>query len=60
MIVALHKSKQPKHGGSILGRERLERARVDGFSERYFRRQFMMGTKLFKQIAKSVKLHEHD
>jgi hypothetical protein len=30
MILALHNNKQPKHGGSVFGRERLWRARVDG------------------------------
>jgi hypothetical protein len=72
MILALHKNKRPKHGGSVFGRERLRRARVDGhnrlmlnyfaespvYPERYFRRRFRMGTELFKYIAESMKLHD--
>jgi hypothetical protein len=60
--------KRPKHGGSVIGRERLWRERLEGhaklmrsyfiknaiFPERYFRRRFRMSTRLFKGIAESV------
>jgi hypothetical protein len=60
--------KRPKHGGSVMGRQRLWRERVEGhkklmrnyfvenptYPERYFRRRFRMSTRLFKSIAESV------
>jgi hypothetical protein len=59
---------RPKNGGSVMGRQRLWRERVEGhkklmrnyfvenhtYPERYFRRQFRMSTRLFKSIAESV------
>lgn len=72
IILAVHKSKRPKHGGSVSGREKLWRERIDAhnwfmrsyfvenpiYPKRYFRRRFRMGTKLFAHIAKSVKKYD--
>ena len=70
MIMALHhnRNKRPKHGGSVLGREKLWRERIEGhnklmrhyfveqpiYLERYFRRRFRMGLGLFRHIAEEV------
>jgi hypothetical protein len=70
LIVALHKNKWLKHDRSIIGRERLRRAGVDGKNwlmidyyvekpvspERYCCRRFRMRTGLFQHIAECVKL----
>jgi hypothetical protein len=71
MILALHKNKRPNHGGSIFGRDRLWRARLDGqnwltlnyfadspaYPERFLRHRPQLETDLLKHIVESVKLH---
>jgi hypothetical protein len=54
MILALHKSIWPKHGGSVFGRERLRWAMIDGHNQlmhNYF-------ADSVKHIAESVKFHD--
>ena len=72
MILAMHINKKPKHGGSVMGRQKIWRDRIDAhnrlirhyfadppvYPESYFRRQFRMSTELFRHIA--AKLMSHD
>jgi hypothetical protein len=71
LIFALHNNKWVKHGSSVIGHEKLWRARVDGknwlminyfvekpvYPERYCCRRFRMRTELFQHITECVKLH---
>ena len=68
MLLAVHLNKKPKLGGSVVGRQRLWRERIEGhnklmrmyfcenptYPERYFRRRFRMRISLFDKIAKGV------
>jgi hypothetical protein len=68
MLLTWRANKKPKIGGSVFGRQKLWRERIDGhnklmrmyfnddatFPESYFRRRFRMSIGLFKQIAKEV------
>ena len=72
MILAMHINKKPKHGGSVMGRQKIWRDMIDAhnrlmrhyfadnpvYPESYFRRWFRMSTKLFRRIAE--KLTNHD
>jgi hypothetical protein len=72
MLVAMHKGKKPKHGGSVYGRAFIRRERVEAhkwlmrnyfgsppvFPERYFRRRFRISKDLFIHICNSVKQHD--
>jgi hypothetical protein len=72
MLVAMHKGKKPKHGGSVYGHAFIRRERVEArkrltrnyfgsppvFPERYFRRWFRMSKDLFIHICNSVKQHD--
>jgi hypothetical protein len=67
-ILALRANKRPKHDGSIFGRQKLRRERIDGhnklmrryfvdhpiYPENYFRRCFRMIIKLFETICECV------
>ena len=71
MLVAMHKRKKPKHGGSVYGRAFIRRERIDAhkrlvrnyfasslvFPENYFRRRFRMSKDLFFRICNEVKRH---
>lgn len=71
MLVAMHKRKKPKHGGSVHGRTFIRRKRIDAhkrlvrnyfasspvFPENYFRHRFRMSKGLFFRICNSVKQH---
>jgi hypothetical protein len=68
MVLAWRANKKPKIGGSVFGRQKLWRERIEGhnklmrmyfnddatFPESYFRRRFRMSTGLFKRIAEEV------
>jgi hypothetical protein len=68
MLLAWRANKKPKIGGSVFGREKLWRERIEGhnklmrmyfkddptFPESYFRRCFWMSIGLFKQIVEEV------
>jgi hypothetical protein len=68
MLLAWRANKKPKIGGSVFGRQKLWRERIEGhnklmrmyfnddatFPESYFRRRFQMSIGLFKQIAEEV------
>jgi hypothetical protein len=68
ILLSLHANKRPKHGGSVFGRQKLWRERIEGhnklmrsyfaenptFPESYFRRRFRMSIRLFKHICESV------
>ncbi|KAI4973986.1 hypothetical protein ZWY2020_041767 [Hordeum vulgare] len=72
MIIAMHINKKPKHGGSVMGREKIWRDRIDAhnklmknyfvenptYPESYFRRRFRMSTDLFKHIAEKLASHD--
>jgi len=72
MLVAMHKGKKRKHGGSVYGRAFIRRERVGAhkrlmrnyfgsspvFPEKYFRRRFRMSKDLFIHICNSVKQHD--
>jgi hypothetical protein len=66
--LAWRANKKPKIGGSVFGRQKLWRERIEGhnklmrmyfkddatFPESYFRRRFRMSIGLFKKIAEEV------
>ena len=68
MLLAWRANKKPKIGGSVFGRKKLWRERIEGhnklmrmyfnddatFPESYFRRRFRMSKDLFKKIAGKV------
>jgi hypothetical protein len=68
MLLAYRAVKKPKIGGSVFGRQKLWRERIEGheklmrsyfnenliFPENYFRRRFRMSINLFKHIATEV------
>ena len=68
MLLAWRANKKPKIGGSVFGRQKLWRERIEGhnklmrmyfnddatFPESYFRRRFRMSKDLFKKIAGKV------
>ena len=72
MILAIRATKKRKHGGSVVGRVRLRRERMEAherlmrhyfvehpiYSESYFRRCFRMGINLFKHIAENLERHD--
>jgi hypothetical protein len=72
LILALHKNKRPKQGGSVISRETLRRARIDGhnwlmrnffflnlvISSDSFDAGFGIGSELFQHITECVKLHD--
>jgi hypothetical protein len=72
MLLAWRANKKPKIGGSVFGRQKLWRERIEGhnklmrmyfnddatFPESYFRRCFRMSIGLFKQIAEEVAKYE--
>ena len=72
MILAMQINKRPKHGGSVFGRQKSWRERIEGhnrlmrnyfvenptYPESYFRRRFRMSIELFKHIAKKLASHD--
>uniref|UniRef100_A0A453J9E7 DDE Tnp4 domain-containing protein n=1 Tax=Aegilops tauschii subsp. strangulata TaxID=200361 RepID=A0A453J9E7_AEGTS len=72
MVLAMHINKKPKHGGSVFGRQKLWRERIDAdnrlmmnyfaqipiYPESYFRRRFRISIKLFKHIAEKLTSHD--
>ncbi|KAK1661081.1 hypothetical protein QYE76_049240 [Lolium multiflorum] len=68
ILLAYRAVKRPKFGGSVFGRQKLWRERIEGheklmrsyfnenpiFPESYFRRRFRMSLNLFKHIATEV------
>uniref|UniRef100_A0A453CWJ5 Uncharacterized protein n=1 Tax=Aegilops tauschii subsp. strangulata TaxID=200361 RepID=A0A453CWJ5_AEGTS len=72
MILAMHLNKKPKHGGSVVGRQKLWRDRIDAhnrlmrnyfaenttYPESYFWRHFRMSIELFKRIAEKLASHD--
>ncbi|XP_071683310.1 uncharacterized protein [Lolium perenne] len=68
LLLAYRAVKKPKIGGSVFGRQKLWRERIEGherlmrsyfndnaiFPESYFRRRFRMSINLFKHIAMEV------
>jgi hypothetical protein len=68
VLLALRRNITPKRGGSVYGRRRLWRERIEGhtklmrmyfnenatFPDNYFRRRFRMSKDLFKHIAAEV------
>ena len=72
MILAMHINKKPKHGGSVMGREKIWRDRIDAhnrlmknyfvenptYPESYFHRRFRMSTDLFRRIAEKLASHD--
>ena len=72
MLLALRANKKPKIGGSVFGRQKLWRERIEGhnklmrmyfnenptYPESYFRRRFRMSIELFTRIAKAVEKHD--
>jgi hypothetical protein len=68
MLLACRAIKKPKIGGSVFGRQKLWRERIEGheelmqsyfnenltYPESYFRRRFLMNINLFKHIATEV------
>ena len=73
IIVAMHINKKPKHGGSVMGRQKIWRDKIDAdnrlmrhyfvenptYLESYFRRRFRMSTGLFRRIAEKLASHDH-
>ena len=71
MVLAMHINKKPKHGGSVFGRQKLWRERIEdhnklmtnyfaenpAYPESYFRCHFMMSIELFKHIAERLASH---
>ncbi|KAE8766661.1 putative glucuronosyltransferase GUT1 [Hordeum vulgare] len=72
MILALHIKKKPKHGGSIMGRQKIWRDKIYAdnrlmrhyfvdnlvYPESYFRRRFRICTEFFKRIAEKLASHD--
>jgi hypothetical protein len=72
MLLAYRAVKKPKIGGSVFGRQKLWRERIEGheklmrsyfnenpiFPENYFRRRFWMSIDLFKHIATEVTMYD--
>jgi hypothetical protein len=68
MLLVCRANKKPKNGGSVFGRQKLWRVRIEGhnklmwmsfnknltYPKIYFRRHFWMSIKLFKHIATEV------
>ena len=72
MILAMHINKKPKHGGSVMSRQKIWRDRIDvhnklrrhyfvknpTYPQSYFRRWFRMSTELFRRIAEKLASHD--
>ena len=72
IILAMHINKKPKHGGSVMGRQKIWRDKIDAdnrlmrhyfvenltYPESYFRRRFRMSTGLFRRIAEKLASHD--
>ena len=72
MLLAIHANKKPKHGGSVFGRQKLRRERIEAdnrlmrhyfvdhpiYPESYFRRRFRMSIELFRHIAEKLARHD--
>ena len=73
LILMLHnKTKRPKRGGSVFGREKFKRERLEAdaklmrnyfipthvYPEHMFRRRFRMSIRLFREIAERLKAHD--
>ena len=72
MILSMHINKMMKQGGSVFGRQKLWRERIDRhnrlmmnyfvenpiYPESYFRRRFRMSIELFKHIAEKLVRHD--
>ena len=72
MILAMHINKKLKHGGSVMGRQKIWRDKIDAdnrlmrhyfmdnpvYPESYFRRRFRMSTVLFRRITKQLASHD--
>ena len=74
MLLAWRANKKPKICGSVFGRQKLWRERIEShnslmrmyfngdatFPESYFRRRFRMSIDLFKQIVEKVAKYEDE
>ena len=72
MILAMHINKKSKHGGSVMGRQKIWRDKINAdnkltrhyfadnpvYHESYFRRRFRMSTELFRCIAEKLAGHD--
>ena len=72
MLLAIHANKKPKHGGSVFGRQKLRRERIEAdnrlmrhyfvdhpiYPESYFWRRFRMSIELFRHIAEKLARHD--
>ena len=72
MILAMHINKKPKHGGSVMGRQKIWRDRIDAhnrlmrhyfadnpvYPESYYRRRFRRNTELFRRIVEKLASHD--
>ncbi|EMS55541.1 putative glucuronosyltransferase GUT1 [Triticum urartu] len=72
MILTMHINKKPKHGGSVMGWQKIWRDRIDAhnrlmrhyfmdnpvYPESYFWRQFRMSTELFRRIVEKLPSHD--
>ena len=67
MILAMHINKKPKHGGSVMGRQKIWRDKIDAdnrlvrhyfvdnpvYPESYLRCRFRMSTELFNELQRN-------
>ena len=72
ILLAIHANKKPKHGGSVFGRQKLWRERMDAhnrlmrnyfvdnpiYPDPYFQCRFRMSIELFKRIVDELKRHD--
>ena len=72
MLLTIHANKKPKHGGSVFGRQKLRRERIEAdnrlmrhyfvdhpiYPESYFWRRFRMSIELFRHIAEKLARHD--
>ena len=72
MILAMHINKKPKHGGSVMGRQKIWRDKIDAdnrlmrhcfvdnpvYPELYFWRRFRMSIELFRRIGEKLASHD--
>ena len=72
MILVMHINKKPKHGGSVMGRQKIWRDRIDAhnrlmrnyfvenptYPESYVQCRFRMSIELFKHIAEKLASHD--
>ena len=73
MILTMHVNKKPKHSGSVMGRQKIWRDRIDAhnrlirhyfaenptYPESYFHRRFRISTEVFRRIAEKLPSHDY-